>query len=225
PFADGQLLVRNFNNDFLLLYATNGGDLSALGRGIHTQKFNFIREVIVTEKEICLALHSHFKPADLTALTTIITNAPTAPRSLRLPVHFAEHEDWRAVERETQLDQNQVITQLCQRTFSVAMFGFLPGFLYLAGLPSNLHLPRKSIPAKYVEANSLAIGGRYLGLYAVPSPGGWHVLGRMPLSLLQRDTLPPSAFELGDGVQLTAISATDFTYLQRELPSILEYNE
>ena len=76
-------------------------------------------------------------------------------------------------------------------------------------------MPRKANPEKYVAANSLAIGGKYLGLYALDSPGGWNVIGKTPISMLQIPNLPPVAVNLGDKIKLQAISASEYEALKK----------
>ena len=104
------------------------------------------------------------------------------------------------------------------------MFGFLPGFIYLDGLDASLHVPRKTIPSKYVKANSIAIGGKYIGLYSIDSPGGWQVIGQTPISILEIPQLPPVEMNLGDRIKLKAIDATEFENILQKKITLKEYN-
>ena len=46
-----------------------------------------------------------------------------------------DHEDWPLIEAHTGLQRDQYVEELLQCRLSVAMTGFLPGFVYLKGLP------------------------------------------------------------------------------------------
>ncbi|MEM9929650.1 MAG: carboxyltransferase domain-containing protein [Bacteroidota bacterium] len=205
PYENGQLHIQNFNNDFLLIRAEGAVNLAQLGQYWHQQHYPFVREVIVAEREICLQLHPDFTETDLDLLFQPVPKTSIQPRGYSLPIRFSPVEDWRQIIQHTGRSREAIIEELCAQTFSVAMFGFLPGFLYLRGLPEHLQVPRKAVPAKYVPAGSIAIGGAYLGAYAVDSPGGWHIIGQTPLRLLHSQQLPPSPFQVGDQIRLRPI--------------------
>ena len=219
---DNQFEVENYNNDFLLIKSTDGSTLSAFGKAIYEYQFPFIRQVIVTEKEICLQLNQHFKESDIDQLSLLNQETHFISKSYELPVFFNESEDWKEVTRVTGFSKRDIIQQLTNQEFPVAMFGFLPGFIYLNGLDASLHVPRKSVPAKYVEAGSIAIGGKYLGLYGLDSPGGWQVIGKMPVSLLQIPHLPPMKVNLGDKIKLRAVEKDDFAQILKQNISLAE---
>ena len=211
--ADKQLIINNFNNDFLLVKSQNQEVLAGFGRAVFEGKFDFIEEVIVTEMEVCLKLNRHFEHEKLQLLKDLNITQTTPVKTYELPVCFHQHDDWKAIEEHTNLSKNEFIERLLKQEFSVAMFGFLPGFVYLNGLDTSLHIPRKTIPSKYVEANSLAIGGQYLGIYSLPSPGGWHVIGHLPIPILEIPNVPPVKFNLKDKIRLKKIDEEAFIRL------------
>lgn len=67
--------------------------------------------------------------------------------------------------------------------YRVAMIGFAPGFPYLDGLDPKLHTPRLATPRPRVESGSVAIGGGHTGIYSIPNPGGWNLIGRTDIRL------------------------------------------
>jgi inhibitor of KinA len=98
------------------------------------------------------------------------------------------------------------------------MIGFLPGFAYMGTVAPDLATPRRSEPRASVPAGSVGIAGRQTGIYPLPSPGGWQIIGRTPLSLFKPAARQPVLFEPGDEVIFYPISAHEFTnYKDRSL--------
>lgn len=100
--------------------------------------------------------------------------------------------------------------ELLSATFTIGMKGFLPGFIYLAGLPEHLHIPRKSTPDRSLPKGSVAIGGSQCGIYPKDSPGGWHVIGNCPIPLIDFNDENLSCFQVGDEVQFQSIDELKF---------------
>jgi KipI family sensor histidine kinase inhibitor len=113
-----------------------------------------------------------------------------------------------------QLGVEELIEQHSASLFEVALLGFAPGFAYLEGLPTHLHMPRKTAPRVRVPAGSVAIGGAQCGIYPLESAGGWQLIGRTPVVLFNPQLESPSRFELGDWVRFEAISLKDFQEFQ-----------
>lgn len=81
------------------------------------------------------------------------------------------------------LSAEEVIRLHSLPTYHVYMLGFSPGFPYLGGLLEALHTPRLSTPRPAVAAGSIGIAGSQTGIYSLPTPGGWRIIGRTPLPL------------------------------------------
>ena len=195
--------IKNYNNDFLIIKSNN--QLQQIGKAIFEQNFDFVTEVIVTEKEVCVQLNPLFEVEKLDLFHNLQFTKKGTSKTYELPVYFTNHQDWKRVEAVTGFSKKAIIEKLISTEFAIAMFGFLPGFLYLDGLDESLHVPRKAVPSKYVEANSIAIGGQYLGLYSVESPGGWNVIGKVDTSILDLSSIPPVKMNLGDKIKLKVI--------------------
>lgn len=84
--------------------------------------------------------------------------------------------------------------------YTVAFLGFQPGFPYLQGLPLTLQAARRASPRQQVAAGSVAIGGRYTGIYPTGGPGGWHVIGRTDTVLFDPQRAAPALLMPGDRV-------------------------
>jgi KipI family sensor histidine kinase inhibitor len=104
---------------------------------------------------------------------------------------------------------NEIIKLHSDPLYRIHFFGFLPGFMYLNGLPEVLHTPRKSIPDRSVFPGSVGIGGSQTGIYPMESPGGWHILGRTPINLFSPDQDPPMWASIGDRINFIQISGEE----------------
>ena len=94
--------------------------------------------------------------------------------------------------------------------YKVVMFGFMPGFPYLHGLPLSLAVPRLRSPRKIIPKGSVSIANEMCGIYPNQSPGGWNIIGRSPLTLfdpLKNNAMP---LKLGQRVKFQQISKNDF---------------
>lgn len=111
------------------------------------------------------------------------------------------------VARATQLTPSAVVRLHSQADYEVRAVGFSPGFPYLAGLPEELHVPRRATPRIKVPAGSVGIGGAQTGIYSLTTPGGWNLIGRTPWVLFDAMVDPPCLFRIGDHVRFEPITA------------------
>jgi KipI family sensor histidine kinase inhibitor len=86
--------------------------------------------------------------------------------------------------------------------FVSAFCGFSPGFAYLTGL--DLEVPRLSTPRTRVPAGSVALAGRWCGVYPTESPGGWRIIGRTDAALWDPDRDPPALLAPGTRARFLA---------------------
>lgn len=108
------------------------------------------------------------------------------------------------------LSVEQVIALHSNTDYLLHMLGFSPGFLYLGGLDPRLSCPRKTTPSARVPAGSVGIGGNQTGIYPQQTPGGWHIIGRTPITLFNPNLPSPCVAQPLDKIRFTAISAADF---------------
>ncbi|PHS15921.1 MAG: hypothetical protein COA86_12970 [Kangiella sp.] len=110
----------------------------------------------------------------------------------------------------------ELIEKHTNGNYLVHMLGFLPGFLYLGGLDESLHYPRKNTPAINIAKGSVGIGGQQTGIYPIESPGGWHIIGRTPLTLFDANKSKPTIAEPLDEIKFYAISSKEFIQLESQ---------
>jgi len=138
------------------------------------------------------------------------------PRLIRIPVCYEPTfaPDLEAVANHCRLSPNELIARHSKAHYQVRCVGFSPGFPYLSGLPKELAMPRRATPRTGVPAGSVAIGGSQTGIYSLPSPGGWNLIGRTPLRLFDPQRELPALLRIGDRVRFQAISAEQFEQWQ-----------
>lgn len=100
---------------------------------------------------------------------------------------------------------DDVIEAFLGSTYSVAMYGFAPGYAYLAGVPDRIRVPRKPSPVRNVPAGSVIIAGPQCLITTITMPTGWSIIGRSPTAVLRPHCDPPFLFDPGDLVHFERV--------------------
>jgi inhibitor of KinA len=135
------------------------------------------------------------------------------PRQLEIPVCYGDEfgPDLEDVAVLHGITPDRAIELHASATYIVYFLGFAPGFAYLGGLPEALITPRLETPRSRVPAGSVGIGGNQTGVYPLPTPGGWRLIGRTPLAMFRPDREEMSLLSIGDRVRFKPISKEQFT--------------
>ena len=143
------------------------------------------------------------------------------PNIISIPVCYEEPFalDIAEVTKEKGLSIPQLIELHTSPLYKVYFLGFLPGFPYLGGLDSRLHVNRRREPRSHIERGSVGIGGGQTGIYPAASPGGWNIIGKTPLRLFDVKNEPPTEINSGDFIKFEPITATEFDLLRIETES------
>jgi inhibitor of KinA len=121
--------------------------------------------------------------------------------------------DLELVARHAQLSPEEVIAHHAAPDYLVHMVGFAPGFPYLGGLDARLATPRRAQPRPLVPAGAVGIAGAQTGIYSLPTPGGWQLIGRTPRRLFDPGRARPSLLHAGDRLRFVPISVAEFQRL------------
>ena len=137
-------------------------------------------------------------------------------RKWRIPVCYEDSFAWdkEDVMQQTGLSWEEIVALHTQQSFRVYMLGFLPGFAYMGKLPNALSVQRKEIPRKKIEAGMVAIAGQQTGIYPTAGPGGWQIIGRTPLTVIDGNREQLFLFEAGDEVQFHAVTINEFKAIE-----------
>jgi inhibitor of KinA len=102
-----------------------------------------------------------------------------------IPCCYKLQLDLARVAEHTGLSAEEIIRLHGETEYTTYAIGFCPGFPYLGYLPAALcGVPRLPAPRLRVEAGSVGLTGRQTGIYTEVRPGGWNIIGRTPLQLV-----------------------------------------
>ncbi|PRX54706.1 5-oxoprolinase subunit PxpB [Flagellimonas meridianipacifica] len=107
------------------------------------------------------------------------------------------------------LSEDELIKQHTSQEYIVFGIGFLPGFMYLGGLPETLQLARRKAPRLHVEKGSVGLAGKQTGIYPQDSPGGWNIIGNCPIPVFDASKEKPCFISAGDKIQFQSISKAE----------------
>lgn len=125
--------------------------------------------------------------------------------------------DLKELSVQLNLSVEELINKHSETIYTVYFIGFLPGFLYLGGLDKQLHIARRATPRLHVEKGSVAIGGSQTGIYPSDSAGGWHILGKTPISFFEVGQDIPCFASPGDRIKFVPITKAAYKALAIEV--------
>ena len=100
---------------------------------------------------------------------------------------------------------SELIKQHTENVYTVFGIGFLPGFMYLGGLPKSLEIQRRAAPRLKVQKGAVGLAGKQTGIYPQESPGGWNILGNCCVPMFNPKDENPCFVNVGDKVQFYAV--------------------
>lgn len=145
-----------------------------------------------------------------------VSPAGRKPNHFSIPVCYEMQLDLPRVCERTSLSAERVIQLHTATEYTVHAIGFVPGFPYLGYLPEELSgVPRLESPRLSVEPGSVGLTGRQTGIYPLGRPGGWNLIGRTPLVIVDVNAgfFP---LRVGDSVRFERIDETRFRELNGE---------
>jgi KipI family sensor histidine kinase inhibitor len=130
------------------------------------------------------------------ALEPAVDDPTAASEAVTIPVTY-DGADLDDVARLTGLSTAEVVAAHTEQTWTVAFGGFAPGFGYLVGTDTRLHVPRRDSPRTSVPAGAVGLAGEFSGIYPRSSPGGWQLIGRSDVTLWDGERTPPALLTPG----------------------------
>jgi len=114
------------------------------------------------------------------------------------------------------VDISKIIELHTSHKYTVYGIGFLPGFMYLGGVPQALEVPRRATPRLKVVKGSVGLAARQTGIYPQESPGGWNIIGNCPVPMFDANSATPCFVSVGDQVQFYAVERAAYELIQIE---------
>jgi 5-oxoprolinase (ATP-hydrolysing) subunit B len=165
-----------------------------------------VGEIVPAARTVLVHHDPRRAPVVRAVLVTLPTRPPSPPgaaQPVEIPVRY-DGADLDEVADKVGCSAEALAAQHRDARYTVAFCGFAPGFAYLAGLPTALHVPRRSTPRTRVPAGSVAIAGPYSAVYPRDSPGGWRLLGHTDRPLWDVEADPPAVLMPGRSVRFVA---------------------
>jgi len=113
--------------------------------------------------------------------------------------------DLAAVAKACNMSEEAVIAAHGAALYRVGMYGFAPGYAYLAGVPKVIQVPRKTAPVRNIPAGSVMIAGPQCLATTIVMPTGWSIIGHTPAKIMTGNPDRPFLFEVGDTVSFNRI--------------------
>jgi len=140
-------------------------------------------------------------------------------RTIYVPVYYGREvgPDLDRVADVNNLSVEDVIKKHQDSRYFVHMLGFLPGFPYLGGLDQLIATPRLTTVRQETPKGSVGIAHHQTGIYPTTSPGGWNIIGRTPLPLMDLHNEQPFLFHPGDYVQFQGVTKDEFQAIEQAI--------
>jgi len=142
--------------------------------------------------------------ADAVRRTTASREQRQSGELLEVPVTY-DGDDLEEAARLLDCDTAELVRRHTADEWSVAFCGFVPGFGYLTSTTWQQDVPRRSSPRKKVPPGSIGLAGEFSGVYPRESPGGWQLIGRTDLVVLDLSRDPAAL--LRPGVRVRFVDA------------------
>lgn len=118
--------------------------------------------------------------------------------------------DLQSVADHLKMTIDELVGAHTSNQYTVFGIGFLPGFMYLGGLPETLQVPRRAEPRLKVAKGSVGLAGKQTGIYPQESPGGWNIIGNCPIPIFNAKAEEPCMVAVGDKIQFESITRAEY---------------
>lgn len=118
--------------------------------------------------------------------------------------------DLEEIATELNFSIKELIQKHSEQEYTLYGIGFLPGFMYLGGLPDYLETKRKSVPRLKVEKGAVGLAAKQTGVYPQTSPGGWNIIGNCPIPIFNVNAETPCFVNVGDKIKFVPIARAEY---------------
>ena len=225
PLGQGLLRFHEYGDAGLLVdvleadYETRWAATQAIGGALRESPPPGLVDVVASYQNVFVSFdplvtdHAAIRSAVRAAIeeTSGAQREPAQPRRLVVPVVYGgEHgPDLAAVAELLGLSAEEVVARHTGQDWTVRFVGSPIGAPMLDGPRMPASIPRLTEPRARVEPGSVAVSGCQSMIYNAPSPGGWQLIGRTPLTLFDLTEPPHVPYRAGDLIRFTPITPDD----------------
>ena len=194
----------------------------ALDRAVRDKGIFGVRECVPTFRSLTVLFDPMLISGDrlekklLRLCKTLSAETQTQKTVVEVPVLY-NGEDLQDVADYAKLSVEEVVRLHVSRDYRIYMLGFLPGFVYLGGMDERIFCPRLTTPRTRIHAGAVGIGGEQTGIYPLPSPGGWRLIGTTPVRPYDAARTPPVLFSAGEYIRFVPIDEPAFDEIQKQV--------
>ena len=136
-----------------------------------------------------------------------------SPRTFDVPVLYdLDGElDLRGVADAQGLSVEEIVRLHSEPTYVVRCLGAPGGSPMLDGPPFPHPVPRLASPRAHVPQGVVSVAGRQATITPAAAPGGWPLIGRTPLTVLDLQAEPFVPYEPGDLIRFRPIGRDEYT--------------
>lgn len=211
--------IRTAADTALMLDAADLDEAMRLLPALREAAIEGVTELVPAAQTILVRFDPRVADADALAERLLaiepLEHVATSSDAVTIPVVY-DGEDLAEVAEHLGVSTDELVRRHQAATWTVAFTGYAPGFGYLVGDDDLLEVPRRPSPRTRIPAGSVALAGRFSGVYPRESPGGWQLIGRTDARMWDLDREPPALLQPGATVR--------FERVEREL-AVLEARE
>ncbi len=143
-----------------------------------------------------------------------LTRARPTPHTFEVPVVYGgtHGPDLAYVAGHLGTTESKVVEVHSSGPLIVRCLGAPAGSPMMDGPPFEKSIPRLASPRLSVPSGSVAVAGRQAVVSPTPSPGGWAVIGRTPLQIIDITADPLVPYRPGDVFRFVPIQADDWDH-------------
>lgn len=203
-----ELTRKRIADDLVEISVETAREAQALARAL--RKADLAEDVVAGLTSVCVRFHPDRTDrieAWLSAVSKIDVQPASSQFLIEIGIRYGgEHgPDLEAVCEALGLSPTAFIAMHTEQMHTVEMIGFTPGFSYISGLPDDIEVPRLNHPRPRVAAGAVGVSGAYTGIYALPGPGGWPLIGHTAEQLFIPESDTPFRLQPGQRLKFKAI--------------------
>lgn len=222
---DRGIHLADCGDSAIVVKATGGGDrawqvVHALADAIEAVRLDGVHGIVPTYDSLlvefdCSATdHDTVHRALLGAAGRLAENPAPAPspRRFTVPVVYGGEygPDLPVVAEQLGLAEQEVVDLHTARDLMVRCLGAPVGAPMMDGPAFPKPVPRLASPRTSVPPGSIAVAGRQAVICPMRSPGGWPLLGRTPLRVLDLGSEPLTPYRPGDTFRFVPITPEEW---------------